>query len=227
MRGVFDEEELRPAQQRRDRELTLGSGTLLAIFFGLVLICGVCFGLGYAVGRRGGQEPAELQAAGATPAAGQTDGSKPKPSATSASPVQAASTDATDSTAVAEANGAPGALSAEVAGGPGAGSAAAGQAPVTSGGASIPAQVFPAGAGTTTALKPAGSLMVQIAAVTDVEDANVLMGALRKRGYAVSGERDAGDGMIHVRIGPFARKDEADKWRMKLLNDGYNAILQP
>ena len=50
MRGVFDEEEQRPAHQRRDRELTLGSGTLLAIFFGLVLICGVCFGLGYSVG---------------------------------------------------------------------------------------------------------------------------------------------------------------------------------
>jgi hypothetical protein len=33
--------------------------------------------------------------------------------------------------------------------------------------------------------------------------------------------------MIHVRIGPFASRDEADKWRMKLLNDGYNAILQP
>jgi cell division septation protein DedD len=69
--------------------------------------------------------------------------------------------------------------------------------------------------------------MVQIAAVTDADDANVLVGALRKRGYAVTGQRDAGDGLIHVRIGPFATKDEADKWRMKLLNDGYNAILQP
>jgi len=77
------------------------------------------------------------------------------------------------------------------------------------------------------AMRPAGSLMVQIAAVTDTEDANVLMGALRKRGYAVSGQRDVGDGLIHVRIGPFGSRDEADKWRAKLLNDGYNAILQP
>jgi cell division septation protein DedD len=221
MRGVFDEEEQRPAQQRQDRELTLGSGTLLAIFFGLVLICGVCFGLGYAVGRRGGQDPAGLQAAGATPVSAETEGSKPKPSAVTASPLQAASTDATDAAAVAEANGALGAQTAV-----GAVNPTAGQAPAQSGVAGNQKQSSQA-AVVTTAIKPAGSLMVQIAAVTDAEDANVLMGALRKRGYVVTGQRDAGDGLIHVRIGPFSSRDEADKWRMKLLNDGYNAILQP
>jgi cell division protein FtsN len=30
-----------------------------------------------------------------------------------------------------------------------------------------------------------------------------------------------------VRIGPFTTKDEAETWRQKLLNDGYNAIVQP
>ncbi|MGB6722854.1 MAG: hypothetical protein WBE72_18805, partial [Terracidiphilus sp.] len=67
MRGVFDDEEREPAKARRDTELTLGSGTLLAIFFGLLLLCGLCFGLGYAVGHRGPQAPtaAELPAAGA------------------------------------------------------------------------------------------------------------------------------------------------------------------
>ena len=220
MRGVFDEEEQRPAHQRRDRELTLGSGTLLAIFFGLVLICGVCFGLGYSVGHRGGQEPDGLaQTAGATPAMAQSDGSKPKPSAMTANSAQAASTDATDATAAA--NGVAGAPPAD-----GAASATVGQPAVPLGVSANPVQVSPATA-LTTAVKPAGSLMVQIAAVTDAEDANVLMGALRRRGYAVAGQRDAGDGLIHVRIGPFATRDEAEKWRMKLLNDGYNAILQP
>jgi len=33
--------------------------------------------------------------------------------------------------------------------------------------------------------------------------------------------------LIHVRIGPFKTRDEADAWRQKLLNDGYNAIVQP
>jgi cell division septation protein DedD len=69
--------------------------------------------------------------------------------------------------------------------------------------------------------------MVQVAAVSRAEDADVLAGALRKRGYPVAQQRDASDSLIHVRIGPFASRDEADKWSLKLLSDGYNAIVQP
>lgn len=69
--------------------------------------------------------------------------------------------------------------------------------------------------------------MVQIAAVTHEEDADVLAGALRKRGYAVSVRRDPTDNLIHVRIGPFNDWDEANRWRIKLLTDGYNAMIQP
>jgi cell division septation protein DedD len=68
--------------------------------------------------------------------------------------------------------------------------------------------------------------MVQIAAVSHQEDAEVLVNALRKRGYAVSVSHDAADSLLHVRVGPFANLGEADKWRQKLLNDGYNAIVQ-
>jgi cell division septation protein DedD len=73
---------------------------------------------------------------------------------------------------------------------------------------------------------PAASLMVQIAAVSQPEDSDVLVSALRKRGYAVFARREPLDGLIHVKIGPFKTADEADKWRQKLLNDGYNAIIQ-
>ena len=69
--------------------------------------------------------------------------------------------------------------------------------------------------------------MVQIAAITNVEDAEVLVNALRKRGYAVTARREPTDSLIHVRIGPFSSRDEANRWRQKLLNDGYNAIMQP
>ena len=69
--------------------------------------------------------------------------------------------------------------------------------------------------------------MVQIAAVTHPEDAEVLVGALRKRGYTVSVRRQPADNLIHVQIGPFSTRDEAYRWRQKLLNDGYNAIVQP
>jgi len=77
------------------------------------------------------------------------------------------------------------------------------------------------------ALPSGGALMVQIAAVANPEDAVVLGTALRKRGYAVTAQRDAADGLIHVRIGPFTSRDEANGWRLKLQNDGYNAIVQP
>lgn len=219
MRGIFDEEEPAPPQQRRDTELTLGSGTLLAIFFGLVLICGVCFGLGYAVGHRGTQESTGVvQQAGAAPVPAQADGSKAKPSASAASAAKPASRDIADLSVSAETNSSSGSS------GPGS-AAGAGSAQVS------PAQVRPALPGAVAASQgsvpvAAGALMVQIAAVSSPEDADVLMGALRRRGYAVAARRDA-DGMIHVRIGPFSSRDEAEKWKLKLLNDGYNAILQP
>ena len=50
---------------------------------------------------------------------------------------------------------------------------------------------------------PSVSLMVQIAAVSNPEDASVLTNALRKRGYTVTASREPSDGLIHVRIGPF------------------------
>ena len=68
--------------------------------------------------------------------------------------------------------------------------------------------------------------MVQIAAVSHPEDADVLMNALRKRGYAVTARREPSDGLIHVRIGPFQSRMIAEQWKQKLLSDGYNAVVQ-
>lgn len=69
--------------------------------------------------------------------------------------------------------------------------------------------------------------MVQVAAVSRGDDAGVLVNALRKRGYAASAQRAPSDGLIHVRIGPFATHDEASRTCERLLDDGYNAIVQP
>jgi cell division septation protein DedD len=69
--------------------------------------------------------------------------------------------------------------------------------------------------------------MVQIATVSHQEDADVLVGALRKRGFEATVSRDAADGQLHVRIGPFASLSEANAMREKLTNDGYNAVVQP
>jgi cell division septation protein DedD len=69
--------------------------------------------------------------------------------------------------------------------------------------------------------------MVQVAAVMHPEDAEVLVGALRRRGYPVSVRRLPTDNLIHVQIGPFKSRDEAYRWRQQLLNDGYNAMVMP
>lgn len=75
--------------------------------------------------------------------------------------------------------------------------------------------------------QPMSPVMVQIATVSSHEDADVLVSALRNRGYAVSLSQDEGDGKFHVRVGPFASVSEANTMRQKLLNDGYNAVVQP
>ncbi|MFC6647238.1 hypothetical protein ACFQBQ_17010 [Granulicella cerasi] len=44
-----DDDDLMPG---RERELTLSTGTILAIFFGLVLVCGLFFAFGYNLGKK-------------------------------------------------------------------------------------------------------------------------------------------------------------------------------
>jgi DedD protein len=232
MRGVFDEREFQQAEARPDTELTLGSTTLLLIIFGLVLLCGLCFGLGYALGHRETPDSAEvLSAAGAAQAMTPAEGAQAKPSAVpqASVPQPAASADQQEPAG-------SGAADAD---------ATNPDAPAADGSSNGEPQVKPAFASPVIAAQagppaaaamgpalgssevPAGELMVQIAAVSQQQDADVLMSALRRHGYTVGAHREPLDGLIHVRIGPFKTRDEAEKWRLKLLNDGYNALVQP
>jgi cell division septation protein DedD len=79
MHEDFNEDELPRVEQRRDTELTLGPMMLLGFFFGLVLLCGLCFAVGYSMGSRGAHETSTLQPGAGT--ASQAAGSVPKPSA--------------------------------------------------------------------------------------------------------------------------------------------------
>jgi cell division septation protein DedD len=240
MGSVFDEEDLEPVRPRRDTELTLGSGTLLAIFFGLVLLCGLCFGLGYALGHRGTQNAAAAEPGAIAPQP-LPGGSVAKPSAGAQTPpapvadiATASATDAPQTSALpagtapaAAAQAAPAAQSSSL---PAAQPTANSVQPLVRpafnpGNAVSPAAAQPNGV-VHSALEPAGSFVVQIAAVSNQEDADVLSNALRKRGYAVIAKREPADNLIHVRIGPFATAAEASSWKNRLLNDGYNAIVQ-
>ena len=229
MRGVFDENELVSSQPRHDTELTLSNTTLLLIFFGLVLLCGVCFGLGYAVGHHGAPDASASLPAAAGQSTLHAGSDLPKPSATSTTSSPRPPQAAPDQPVAAD-GAAP---AAPAANGP--------QAAPDSYPAQPPSQpqvrpafpTAPAQAQTgppmvvQPALTPQSPLMVQIAAVANPEDADVLVNALRRRGYAIVARREPADNLIHVRIGPFSTRDEALRWRQKLLNDGYNAQIQP
>jgi len=235
MRGVFDGQEdrqaLEPAQPKHDTELTLGPIMLLGIFFVLVLLCGLCFGLGYAAGHRSPQAAlaATQPATGAQDTTLPAQGSQPKPSPTGQS---------TRQTGAAAQGGAPGPSTLDTsdtnAGSPGAepDNSSLSQSQVRPALTLAPNPPEPAaGLGSNPKMQTSPALaiapMVQIASVSDPEDAEVLVNALRRRGYAVTARRESADGLIHVRIGPFSSQDEANRWRQKLLNDGYNAIVQP
>jgi DedD protein len=241
MRGYFDEEEPEPEKPRRDRELTLGTGMLLGLIFALVLLCGLSFAAGYAVGHHS-SAPSATNAP--TPAPDQeplqANGSIPKPSASDQTAPQAPQTDdsPTNPEPGTPASGEnPTTAEQNPAGGEPAGSPTASPA-AKSPSVEKPAQPAPPPAGNPTqsaqpepnvhaALPLQALFAVQIAAVANSEDADVLAAALRKRGYSVMVKHEPADGLIHVRIGPFNSRDEANRWRDKLLGDGYNAVIQP
>lgn len=240
MRAVFKEDEeeaedLAPPPLQQDRELTLSSATLLAIFYGLVLICAVFFGLGYTLGRHAPFEPGQLTqpapgSLAAAPIAGGTDySSKPSAAAHSGQP-QSSPAEATpasqpdgqqdepqtnentaDAVSTAEPKTAyPAIVHKDLAREP------APALPPTAG-KPVAAQAIPA---------PAVSMMVQIAAVSNPADADVLVSALHKHGYTVTVRREPNDALMHVQVGPFSSRADAVAMRQKLLSDGYNAILK-
>lgn len=227
MRGVFDQEEQKEQLRHgRDTELTLGSGLLLAMLLGLILLCGLCFGIGYAVGH-GSSGSAAATAPPPAPDQEplQASGNIPKPSAIAQTPVTPPNQPDADQAAANPDNPSAGPATPQ-AGAPGDpeqqpqvhAALAAGAAPPT------PAAALPQSVHPVLASQP---LMVQIAAVSNPDDADVLVNALRKRNYPVTERRGPGDDYIHVRIGPFATRAVAEQWKSKLLNDGYNAVIQP
>jgi cell division protein FtsN len=239
MRGYFEEDEPEPERPRRDTELTLGAGAVLGLVLALLFVCGLCFAAGYTMGHHASAPSATANAP--TPAPDQEplqpNDSIPKPSA-SAQPAAPAPQPGDSPTNPDPGTPAPGENPTTTEQSPG----ASGQngSPTGSPPAKAPSPVqhaLPAAqnsqppaqtAPNTRAASPAQTpWAVQIAAVANAQDAEVLAAALRKRGYSVMVKHEPADGLIHVRIGPFNSRDEANHWRDKLLGDGYNAVVQP
>src|SRR5882757_4695563 len=66
MKSLFEENDRE--EPNADADLTLGIGSLLSIFFGVVLICGIFFGFGYSMGRRNARATTAMVPAAISPA---------------------------------------------------------------------------------------------------------------------------------------------------------------
>jgi cell division septation protein DedD len=210
-------------RERPDTEITLGLRSILGIFFGLVLICGIFFGFGYSLGRSNAVKPSvspqdDSQTALPTPAqAPVTTVVEPAASSTSIS------TKPSGATLQPVASAAP--PQSLVASGPAPSSVEATPAAKTTPASyTIPSTAQSALSTSTVAASQA--IMVQIAAISRPQDADVLISALQKRGFNASARREASDDLLHVQIGPFSTRQLALAMRTRLLNDGYNAILK-
>jgi DedD protein len=218
MRTLFDtdEEEI----EGKASEITLSTASLLGIFFGLVLVCGVFFGFGYSMGRGTGAAQASLVQTSSPRNSAEVDETAP-PAPTAQEPAEESQ---------AKAKVTPVAVHPRVEGT----KEDAAAAPVA---AETPAQLVtskPAAGKITPAYQPptdapptaTGQAMVQIAAVSRPQDADVLVAALRQRGYGVVVRSEPQDHLLHVQVGPFANRTQATEIKQKLLSDGYNAIIK-
>lgn len=254
MNGRYETDDLdEPIPAPADREISLGTGAMLGIFFALVLVCGAFFGFGYSMGHKStpvmtaGAATVDGDAGGAAPAA-EVGGTKPALGGSEAAPAvvvkpsvgSGTRAGVAAATAVAGAGAGAGrrtlpettaglaALSASAARtGPKPSStesagASAGQvtAAVSAAPQSASLEAAPA------ATPGAASVYVQISAVSHQEDAQLLTTALKRRGYEPTVRHSPQDQLLHVQLGPFANKKEADAMRQRLSADGYNAILK-
>jgi DedD protein len=207
------------SDQVRDTEITLSTGKLLGIFFALAIVCGVFFTMGYLLGK-------STSAGGRTEIVSTvpTGSSAGKPFAGNKTPETTTQTGPPGSP-----NCAPAGTSADAgstsknSGQQSSASQASGQP--ASGGKS-PDQSSGQSTGTEVKNGAGSSFMVQVAAVSKQEDAEILITALRKKQYPVFIANSAGDPLFHVQVGPFSEKKDAEAMRVRLAGDGYNAIVK-
>jgi DedD protein len=181
-----------------DTEITIGTGKMLGLFFGLVALCAVFFGLGFSLGRGSVKSSTTADSPPVPGASGL------RPSAVKANPP--ASPELTFYKAV-ERKDSEAQLANESANNP----------PTADTSKTVPDPAAP---------PPMNGYYVQVAAVSKQDDAQALVEALKKKQYAAFATSGAGDRLFHVQLGPFGDVKEAESTRAKLVSDGYNPILK-
>ena len=189
-----------------DTEITLGTGKMLALFFGLVALCAVFFGIGFALGKNSARPNADVQAAATAPGNARPMAVKPtNPRApndlTFYKAVGQKDPDAqlSPNSAAPASNASPSAKSA----------AADADSPPPD----------------PTAAPALNGYWVQVAAVSKQEDAQALVEALKKKQYAAFAANTAGDKLFHVQVGPFAgqRRLQPDTEEVSMPDFGFES----
>jgi DedD protein len=189
----------------QDTEITLGTGKLLVLFFGLVGLCALFFALGYSLGRK--SEPAITTASAATTPQTVPGTNKASSGSSTAAPM-------TFYKSVEQKDASP-ELTPPA------------DAKTEASAASTPAQTAPAGGPDPTTTLPTSGYFVQVAAVSKQEDANSLVEALKKKEYpAFVAASVSTDKLFRVQLGPYSDIKEAEGMRARLIADGYSPILK-
>ena len=190
--------------EAQDTEITLGTGRLLGLFFGLVVVCAVFFGLGFSLGRN--SVKAGVLTMEETPASSTAHASNGAGKTMAGTPEKTTPADQPSDTQQAQAAPPP---------------------VVTSPAAATPASTTPAPEMAKSAASTgSGAYTVQVAAVSKQEDADALVDALKKKSYPVFAANVATDKLIHVQVGPFGDIKDAEAMKAKLMGDGYNPIVK-
>jgi DedD protein len=192
----------------QDTEITLGTGKMLALFFALVALCGLFFGLGFSLGR------GTVRSAVA-----------PESTATTGVPLRSS----TMKSAGASGQSAEGmtfykAVEQKDAGAQAAPDKSSNEPPTKQ----APNSAAAKGALPDPMTVNAGAgYVVQVAAVSKQDDAQALVEALKKKQYtAFTSSVSPSDKFFHVQVGPFSDIKDAEATRAKLVSDGYNPILK-
>lgn len=194
-----------------DTEITLGTGKLLVLFFGLVGVCALFFALGYSLGRK--SEPT-IAAASAAVAPQTASGANKASSGSAAAPM-------TFYKSVEQKDANPELTPAVDS------KTDTAAAPAASANANPTPTAPPASTPDSTTTLPTGGYFVQVAAVSKQEDADSLVDALKKKQYpAFVAAQVSSDKLFRVQVGPFQDVKDAEAMRARLIGDGYSPIVK-
>jgi DedD protein len=204
----------------QEREISLGTSTILGIFLALALVCAAFFGFGYSLGRHSSPAvassiPDAKPDKTDSPFSGFKSQAAPSHSADDASADNSQADPPSSNPSANEKTGERVVVRQDAA-----------KPPVHDVAFPVPPSTASPAVAPSTAPATGTQSIVQVSATSREGDAESLIAALKQKGYAAAIRHESQDQLFHVQIGPFGTKKEADAMRQRLDTDGYKAIVK-